>query len=138
MSKNEVPKIAEKVRFWEEQDKINQAIIPRIVEMHEVIRELHLSTSSISSQIAAAEARTLKHAREGFAEEVAGVAGELKRLSDTVQTVQSNLVEMRAVASRQSSQPSTNDQVARAQLISYASGGIAMIALAMSLFSLIG
>ncbi len=138
MSTNETPKIAEKVRFWEEQDKINQAIIPRIVEMHEVIRELHLSTANISSQIAASEARTLKHAREGFAEEVVGVAGDLKRLSDTVQAVQSGLADVRAAASQKSPEPAANNQVASVKLISYASGGIALIALAMSLLSLIG
>ena len=27
--------IAEKVRFWEEQDKINQKLIPRVIRQHE-------------------------------------------------------------------------------------------------------
>lgn len=30
MSKEEI-KIVEKVKFWEEQDKINQALIPRVL-----------------------------------------------------------------------------------------------------------
>ena len=30
------PKIAEKVRFWEEQDRINQELIPRVIKQHEL------------------------------------------------------------------------------------------------------
>ncbi|WP_338472791.1 hypothetical protein R4Z10_08720 [Niallia sp. XMNu-256] len=36
---NEV-KIAEKVRFWEEQDQINKELIPRVVKNHELITDL--------------------------------------------------------------------------------------------------
>lgn len=52
--------IAEKVRFWEEQDRINQALIPRVMEMHEVVLELHKRTADISAQIAATEARVFE------------------------------------------------------------------------------
>ncbi len=34
------PPITEKVKFWEEQDKINKALIPRFFEMHEIVKEL--------------------------------------------------------------------------------------------------
>lgn len=60
----ERPSIGEKVRFWEEQDKINQALIPRVMEMHEVVTDLHKRTSNISGQIAAAEARVLQKVQE--------------------------------------------------------------------------
>jgi hypothetical protein len=55
--------IADKVRFWEEQDKINQALIPRVLEIHDVVRDLHDRTANISVQIAAAEARVLERVR---------------------------------------------------------------------------
>ena len=31
------PSIAERVRFWEEQDKINQELIPRVIRQHELL-----------------------------------------------------------------------------------------------------
>jgi len=39
LTKEEV-KIAEKIKFWEEQDKINQELIPRVIKNHELISEL--------------------------------------------------------------------------------------------------
>lgn len=60
----ERPSIEEKVRFWEEQDKINQALIPRVMEMHDIVTALHKRTANINSQIAAAEARMLQNVKE--------------------------------------------------------------------------
>jgi hypothetical protein len=60
MSDDKRPTIAEKVRFWEEQEKINQALIPRVLEMHEAVVDLNQRTANISEQIAAAEARVLQ------------------------------------------------------------------------------
>ena len=31
------PAIAERVRFWEEQDRINQTLIPRVIRQHELL-----------------------------------------------------------------------------------------------------
>ncbi|MEM5601306.1 hypothetical protein AAHB61_13315 [Bacillus cereus] len=33
-------KIAEKLKFWEEQDQINKELIPRVVKSHEMITDL--------------------------------------------------------------------------------------------------
>src|SRR5690606_22939026 len=33
-------KIAEKVKFWEEQDQINKQLIPRVIKNHELITDL--------------------------------------------------------------------------------------------------
>ena len=60
----ERPSIGEKVRFWEEQDKINQALIPRVTEMHDIVTDLHNRTANITSQIAATEARVLQNIKE--------------------------------------------------------------------------
>ena len=69
----ERPSIGEKVRFWEEQDKINQALIPRVMEMHEIVTDLHKRTANISGQIAAAEARVLQQMQE----QVSGMVNDL-------------------------------------------------------------
>jgi hypothetical protein len=51
------------VRFWEEQDKINQALIPRVMEMHEAVLDLNKRTADFSGQIAASEARVFQWVR---------------------------------------------------------------------------
>ena len=33
----ETPKIADKVKFWEEQDRINKELIPRVLKQHELL-----------------------------------------------------------------------------------------------------
>lgn len=43
-------KIVEKVKFWEEQDKINQALIPRVLEMHEQLKTTSLLSQQNSSK----------------------------------------------------------------------------------------
>ncbi|MFA7448673.1 MAG: hypothetical protein WCY77_09570 [Weeksellaceae bacterium] len=43
------PKISDKIRFWEEQDKINQALLPRILNMHELIKSSSLLAQKNSS-----------------------------------------------------------------------------------------
>ena len=58
------PSIVDKVLFWEEQDKINQALIPRFIEMHEMVIDLQKRTDNISGQIAAAEARVIQDMKE--------------------------------------------------------------------------
>lgn len=43
-------KIVEKVKFWEEQDKINQALVPRVLEMHEQLKTTSLLSQQNSSK----------------------------------------------------------------------------------------
>ncbi|MGG0747272.1 hypothetical protein ABE088_28790 [Priestia megaterium] len=42
-------KIAERVKFWEEQDQINKEIIPRVIKNHELINELSLQLDNYSN-----------------------------------------------------------------------------------------
>ena len=56
MSEDEIPTIAEKVSFWQEQDRINQAIIPRVMEIHESLTAVGKRQSEISGQIAVLDA----------------------------------------------------------------------------------
>ena len=49
--------IVEKLKFWEEQDRINSSLIPRVVKMHETITELSKTVSSYSNLYAKHESR---------------------------------------------------------------------------------
>ena len=57
----EEPKIAERVRFWQEQDRINRELIPRVIKSHELLTkhvESHEDGDSLArAQIAAIETR---------------------------------------------------------------------------------
>ena len=57
----ENPKIAERVKFWQEQDRINRELIPRVIKNHELLSrhvESHEDGDSLArAQIEALEAR---------------------------------------------------------------------------------
>ena len=48
--------IAERVRFWEEQDRINRELIPRVIRQHELLTK-HISDHEMLPIVAAAAAR---------------------------------------------------------------------------------
>ena len=54
---DERPNIGEKVRFWEEQDRINQELIPRVLKQHELLSAHVENHDDATTQIAALEAR---------------------------------------------------------------------------------
>ncbi len=62
--------IAERVQFWEEQDKINQEVIPRMIRQHEILAQ-HLHNHPDVPQISAVVDRAL-----------AGASRELRREYD--------------------------------------------------------
>ena len=47
---DETVKIADKVRFWEEQDRINQELIPRFIRQHELLTQ-HIAEHDNLQQI---------------------------------------------------------------------------------------
>ena len=53
----ETVKIAEKVKFWEEQDRINKELIPRVLKQHELFTEHVEHHDDVSSAIAGVESR---------------------------------------------------------------------------------
>ena len=63
--KNTSLPISEKVKFWEEQDKINQALIPRIIELNNSLQILSKEVTKVDEKISASEARTLKKSNSG-------------------------------------------------------------------------
>ena len=58
------PPIAERVRFWEEQDRINQELIPRVVRQHELLTR-HISDHEMLPIVAAAAAREAVERAQG-------------------------------------------------------------------------
>ena len=66
------PKIGEKVKFWQEQDRINRELIPRVIKNHELLAkhvESHEDGDSLArSQIESLEAcvAELEGSAEGF------------------------------------------------------------------------
>lgn len=48
---NNRPKITDKIRFWEEQDKINNALIPRVLQVHENQKKQLRLNSTLTSDI---------------------------------------------------------------------------------------
>ena len=57
---DERPTIADKVRFWEEQDRINKELIPRVLKIHELVTDHISGHQDASIQIGVVEARMVK------------------------------------------------------------------------------
>lgn len=48
--------LAEKVRFWQEQDRINRALVPRLLAMHERLVQIGRTLEGTADRLAAVEA----------------------------------------------------------------------------------
>jgi len=70
---NNIPPIAEKVKFWEEQDIINQAVIPRLIEMNDSIKNLTTQLGEVDKKISFSESRIQKNIKEDLAK----ISGDL-------------------------------------------------------------
>ena len=55
----ETPKIADKVKFWEEQDHINKELIPRVLKQHELLTA-HVEHHTHADPEARAQIKTLE------------------------------------------------------------------------------
>ena len=60
---NSVP-ISERVRFWEEQDAINQELIPRVIRQHELLTEHIGEHENLPAVVANAVQQAIAGARE--------------------------------------------------------------------------
>lgn len=81
--------MAEKVKFWEEQDKINQALIPRVIEMADKIEDVSRELTEINDRISATEARVLEEAEERGKERMKQLRGQLEKLSSQAEGLKS-------------------------------------------------
>ena len=53
------PKIAERVKFWEEQDRINRELIPRVIKNHELLAK-HIESHEEGDPLARARIEALE------------------------------------------------------------------------------
>jgi len=53
----DTPTIADKVKFWQEQDRINQVLIPRVIKTHELLVETSKQMDKFTEDIANSESR---------------------------------------------------------------------------------
>ena len=53
------PKIAERVKFWQEQDRINRELIPRVIKSHELLTS-HVESHEDGDSLARAQIETLQ------------------------------------------------------------------------------
>ena len=70
------PGIAEKVRFWEEQDRINQELIPRVLKQHELLTAHIASHEESRAQLAALDSR-IDSLTESLKNETAELEGRM-------------------------------------------------------------
>ena len=63
---NQDTPISERVKFWQEQDRINKALIPRVVKMHDTLTRLVGKDAQISERLSATEARFASEQRSRF------------------------------------------------------------------------
>lgn len=97
MDKHEVTKIAEKVRFWEEQDRINKAMIPRVLKTHDLIADLTTNIGGYSEKIIELEQKNSELSNKY---ELA-----IKRLEECEQRIEKYLIQEKDVNKIQSPQP---------------------------------
>lgn len=70
--------IADKVRFWEEQDKINQELIPRVIRQHELLT-LHIAEhANLPAVVAQAVAQSLAETKAEIVEQTQATLTQTK------------------------------------------------------------
>ena len=70
--------IADKVRFWEEQDKINQELIPRVIRQHELLTHHIAEHANLPAVVAQAVAQSLAEAKAEIAEQTQAILTQTK------------------------------------------------------------
>ena len=72
----ETPKIAERVKFWQEQDRINRELIPRVIKGHELLTK-HVETHDESHLAAMSEIQVLQARVSDLEKRSAGPVGRI-------------------------------------------------------------
>ena len=84
----ESPKIGERVKFWQEQDRINRELIPRVIKSHELLTrhvENHPDFVSAMAQIQAVEA-SVEELSVATKAQIASVEAGVEELSNATKT----------------------------------------------------
>lgn len=95
--KGKTPSIGEKVRFWEEQDKINNALIPRFLADHKQISIVSQEMVKLSTELSNAKFRhdkLEKKVNEINTKLTSAVAQELVRVTTDMQATKSKYQEL--------------------------------------------
>ena len=74
---SEAIRIAEKVRFWREQDRINQALIPRVIRQGELLAKHITEHDDLPQLFSKAVSGALAEQERKFKEELAKAVAEL-------------------------------------------------------------
>lgn len=112
-SEDNVP-IAEKVRFWEEQDKINQELIPRVIRQHELLTGHIADHENLPLVAANAISEALAEARQEQQERHEAALAEVKAESEEQR--RQHQVELEAAkAEREEQARQHGDEVTRLQ-----------------------
>ncbi len=72
----ETPKIGERVKFWQEQDRINRELIPRLIKSHELLTR-HVETHDEGNMSAMSEIQALQSHILELEERSAGFVGRI-------------------------------------------------------------
>ena len=123
--------ISEKVRFWEEQDKINQELIPRVIRQHELLTR-HIGEHESLPEVVAnalqnAVTAVRKEQRREFDAEVTRITAAMEAQAEAAVQKAAGEAERKAKGTRRF-------------LVGLAFGSIAIAvaALVVAVFSLVG
>ena len=132
----ERPKIAEKVKFWEEQDRINQELIPRVLKQHELLASHIKSHESSSVNMASLEARMLEAIS-------AASQQSAEKVSEQVVSLEIRMAEAIDLARKQSAQESAEqvasleermtEAVGSARRLAWFVSGVSLVAAAIAI-----
>ena len=125
----ESPKIGERVKFWQEQDRINRELIPRVIKSHELLTK-HVETHdegylAAMSRIQSVESQVGELATETKGQ-IEAVEGQVTELSATTTENIQSLETRTSKLERRST-----DLVSR--LVPYAALAVAVVALVIAL-----
>ncbi len=85
------PKIAERVKFWQEQDRINRELIPRVIRNHELLAK-HIESHEDGDPLARAQIVTLE-ARAAELETLSATGlAQIEAIEGRVAQIEKNVV----------------------------------------------
>ena len=140
----QLPNIAERVKFWEEQDKINQELIPRVIQQHELLTGHIADHENLPLVVGNAISEALAEAREEQRQQHEAEVAELRAEADEQRRQHAaELTAAKAEREEQSRQHSDQVTTLQAQLrqaktqLMMATGGAVVIAIAGALIGIL-
>ena len=131
---SERPGIADKVRFWEEQDRINRELIPRVLKQNELLsahvashEEVRLQTTSLNSRIDEIAEQHQKAMAELEERTDSSIASANSRIDEMAERHQRAMAELEA---RTAAEVRSSNRFAL--VVSMASAGIATLAVILA------